>query len=73
MAKKKSRKSGGRRKGRSAAQKAATKRMLAANKRSKGGSKRKKGRAKSRSKHIPLPILKRRLLRLSSVIRSRTS
>jgi len=36
----------------------------------KGGAK-KKGAKKARSKHIPLPILKRRLVRLSSIVKSR--
>ena len=62
-------------KARSAAQKAATKRMLAANKAAKGGkrSKKRKGSRKAKSKHIPLPLLRKRLLKLSAVIRSRTS
>ena len=61
---------------RSAAQKAATKRMIAANK--AGGTKRgKRGKGKRKAKrgggHIPLPILRKRLVRLSAIIRHRTS
>lgn len=61
-----------RKKARSAAQKANDKRLGEMSKKGGKRSKRKKG-GKKRSGQIPLPILRKRLIKLSNVIRSRTS
>jgi hypothetical protein len=45
--------------------------VMAAKKKSSGKKRKKGGAKKARSKHIPLSVLKRRLVKLSNIVKSR--